>query len=160
VTARTLAAGVVAVLMLARSAPTAAQEPADAPLAVVVAANASIDSVSLGDLRRIFLGDRQFTNDRTRITLIMPSPGSPGRATALRVIYRMREVEYRQYWVGKIFRAEVLGGPRVANPEEAKRQVAAIRGAIALIPSSAIDRSVKVVAVNGRRPGQSGYELH
>jgi hypothetical protein len=160
VSTRTIvAAGVVAILVFARSAPAAAQAPADAALAVVVAADASIDSVSLGDLRRIFLGDRQFTADRTRITLIVPAPSSPGRATALRVIFRMREVEYRQYWVAKIFRADVISGPRVANAEQAKRQVASLRGAIALIPASAVDRTVKVVVVNGRRPGQAGYEL-
>jgi len=160
VSARTiLAAGVVAALALLPSAATHAQETPDVVLAVVVAPDAPIDSVSLGDLRRMFLGDRQYTTERTRITLIVPSPGSPGRATALRVVYRMREVEYRQYWVAKIFRAEVISGPRIATAEEAKRQVATTRGAIALIPVSAVDRTVKVVVVNGHRPGQTGYEL-
>jgi len=160
VRARTeLAAAIVAALALFPCAATHAQDTPDVALAVVVAPDAAIDSVSLGDLRRMFLGDRQYTSDRTRITLIVPLPGSPGRATALRVVYRMREVEYRQYWVAKIFRTEVFSGPRVATVEEAKRQVTATRGAIALIPASAVDRSLKVVVVGGRRPGQSGYEL-
>jgi len=158
VTARAaVAAGIAVVLFCAM--PALAKEQANAPVAVVVAADAPLDSLSLGELRRVFLGDRQFTGDRARITLIVPPPGTPERATVLRVLYRMREVEYRQYWVAKIFRAEVTGGPRVATAEQAKRQAATTRGAIALIPVSAVDRTVKVIVVGGRRPGQSGYEL-
>lgn len=157
-TARHVVAATVAAV-LALAAPALGQEGAGAPVAVVVAADAKMDSVSLGELRRIFLGDRQFTGDRARITLIVPPPGTPERATALRVLYRMREVEYRQYWVAKIFRAEVTGGPRVATAEQAKRQVAATPGAIALIPASAVDRTVKVIVVGARRPGQPGYEV-
>ena len=156
-TGRAVVAASIAVALLF-TVPALGQEQS-LPVAVVVAANAPMDSLSLGELRRIFLGDRQFTGDRTRITLIVPAPGTPERATVLRVLYRMREVEYRQYWVAKIFRAEVTGGPQVANAEQAKRQAAATRGAIALIPLSAVDRTVKVIVVSGRRPGQSGYEL-
>jgi len=79
--------------------------------------------------------------------------------TALRVIYRQGEAEYRQYWIAKIFRAEVTSGPQIAGAEQAKRVVAATRGAIALIPVAAVDGTVKVVRVNGRSPGQPGYEL-
>ena len=148
-----------AVLATALASPGSAQDRENAPLAVVVRSDASIDSLSLGELRRIFMGDRQFAGDRNRITLFIPSPGAEGRGTAMRVIYRMREVEYRQYWVAKIFRAEVVSGPRVASAEEAKRLVVATRGALALIPAAAVDQTVKVVVVGGRRPGQAGYAL-
>jgi hypothetical protein len=150
---------VAAAIVLVSLAGRAHSQAAGSDVAVVVSANSAVSDLPLADLRRILLGDRQFWGDRTRITVVVPPPASAERATLLRVIYRMRESEYRQYWVAKIFRAEVTSGPRVASAEQAKRLVAATRGAIALIPASAVDGTVKVVRVDGRGPGQTGYPL-
>jgi hypothetical protein len=151
---------VVAVLALLSLAGRAhAQASAGSDVVAVVGAGAKLDDLSLADLRRILLGDRQFWGDRTRITILVPPPATPERATVLRVIYRMRESEYRQHWIAKIFRAEVTSGPRVAGAEQAKRLVAATPGAIALIPASAVDGTVRVLRIDGRGPGQAGYPL-
>jgi ABC-type phosphate transport system substrate-binding protein len=160
VTRRAAVLATFALLALAAGVASPAVPPAQGPaVAVVVGRDVALADLSLPDLRRILLGDRQFWGDRTRITVLVPPPGSPERAVVLRVIFRMRESEYRQYWIAKIFRAEVTSGPRVAGADQAKRLVDATPGAIALIPASAVDGSVKVLRVNGIGPGQAGYAL-
>jgi hypothetical protein len=140
--------------------PAAARPQAATPeVAVVVHPATPVESLSLGELRRMLLGERQFWPDQTRVTILLPPAGSPERTAVLRTVYRMNESEYRQYWVAKIFRAEVTGGPRVATTGQALRLAAAARGTIALIPAGAVDGAVKLLLINGRRPGQSGYPL-
>jgi ABC-type phosphate transport system substrate-binding protein len=128
-------------------------------LAVIVHQGTPVDALSLNQLRRLFLGDQQFWGDQTRVALLMPPTGAPARAAALRAVYQMSEAAYRQYWVAKIFRAEVTSGPRVATPEQARRVVAATRGAVAIVPAGAVDGSVKVLRIGGRLPEESGYPL-
>ncbi len=150
VAAWTLAAAVAPV-------PSAAQA---SPVAVVVNAKAPVDSLSLGELRRLFLGARQFWGDGTRVTLLVLPEGNPARDVSLRLVYQMGEGEYRQYWVAKIFRAEVASGPKIVySVEQGRRVVAATPGAILLLPAAAVDGSVKVVRIEGRRPGDPGYPL-
>lgn len=128
-------------------------------LAVIVHPATPVEALSLGELRRLFLGDQQFWSDQTRVALVVPPTGAPARAATLRIVYQMSEAAYRQYWVAKIFRAEVTSGPRVATGEQARRVVAATRGAVAIVSADARDQTVKVLRIGGRLPGESGYPL-
>jgi hypothetical protein len=139
----------------------AAQNVASRDIAVVVNPHTAVDALSLDDLRRYFLGERQFWGDRTRVTLIVLPEGNPVRDVALRVVYRMGEGEYRQYWVAKIFRADVATGPKVVySVEQGRRVVAATPGAILLLPADAVEQGLKVVRIDGHLPGEAGYPLH
>jgi hypothetical protein len=151
----------VAALFAAAAPPALAAQNAPAgDIAVVVNPRTPVDSLSLGDLRRYFLGERQFWSDRSRVTLLVLPEGSPARDVALRVVYRMGEGDYRQYWVAKIFRAEVATGPKIVyTVEQGRRIVAATPGAVLLLPADAVDGSVKVVRIDGHRPGEPGYPL-
>jgi ABC-type phosphate transport system substrate-binding protein len=150
----TLLTAVAVSLGLGRAAPVQSEA-----LAVIVHPGTPVDALSLGQLRRLFAGDQQFWSDRSRVALVVLPTGAPGRATTLRVVYQMSEAGYRQYWVAKIFRAEVTSGPRVASAEQARRVVAATPGTVAIIPAAAVDQTVKVLRVDGRRPGESAYPL-
>ncbi len=90
-----------------------AQETAATPIAIVVHMDTSIDDLSLQELRNIFLANQQFWPDRTRITLMMRAPKSDERDFVLDRIYQMDEAQFRQYWIAKMFRAEVPSGPKI-----------------------------------------------
>ena len=67
--------------------------------------------------RSIFLADQQFWPDRTRITLLVRAAQSDERTFVLERIYEMSEEQFRQYWIAKMFRAEVpRGGVDLAPP--------------------------------------------
>ena len=108
-----------------------AQDTPAMPIAIVVHKDSSIDDLSLQELRNIFLANQQFWPDRTRITLMMRAPKSDERDFVLDRIYQMDEAQFRQYWIAKMFRAEVPSGPKIVfSNDMALALVIAIPGSI------------------------------
>src|SRR5436305_13270252 len=77
---------------------------AGADIAVVVRPDAPVDDLTLPQTRRLLLGDQQFWNSNLRVTLLLRAPAARERDVVLKVIYRMSEAEFRQYWISKMFR--------------------------------------------------------
>jgi len=82
-------------------------------IAIVVHKDTEVDNLSLAELRSIFLADQQFWKNRKRIILLVRAPQSDERDFVLNRIYRMSEAQFRQYWISKMFRAEVPRGPKI-----------------------------------------------
>lgn len=131
-----------------------------ASIAVVVHPSVEVDELTFAEFRKIILGDRQFWTGGNRITLIVRAPVSDERTVLLERVYKMSEAQYRQYWVAKVFRAEIASGPRVVlSNEEAVDLVGVIEGAIALVGSEDVPEGLKVLRIDGLLPGEPGYPL-
>ena len=129
-------------------------------VAIVVHPGVEASNLSMNQLRRIFLADQQFWPDKSRITLLVGAPGAAERNLVLDRIYQMSENEFRQYWIAKIFRAEVPSGPKIVlSANMALELVTAIPGSITSIPAEEIDPSVKVLSIDGLSPGDAEYPL-
>ena len=138
----------------------ASQDPASSAIAIVVHKDLPVDNLSLDDLRSIFLADQQFWPDRTRITLLVRAAQSEERTFILNRIYEMSEAQFRQYWIAKMFRAEVPRGPKIVlSAGMALDLVVAIPGSISFTRADSVTDSVKVVRVDGLLPGDPGYPL-
>jgi ABC-type phosphate transport system substrate-binding protein len=133
---------------------------AAAEVAIVVRPDVPVDNLSFADLRKVLLGDRQFWTSGLRVTLVIRSPGSHEREVVLKTIYQMSEAQFRQYWIAKVFRAEAPGGPRIVYSNEMAAEMAsAIRGAVAFVDATQVPKGLKVVKIDGRLPGDNGYQL-
>jgi ABC-type phosphate transport system substrate-binding protein len=150
-----------ALLLLAIAVmPRVAFAQADGAVAIVVHPATKVDNLSFDELRRIFLGERQFWPDKSRITLLVRAPVSSERKLVLEKIYRMTEEQFRQYWIGKMFRAEVAAGPKIVYSSDMARDlVTAIPGGIAFMPASSVAAGVKVLRIDGALPGDRNYPL-
>ena len=130
------------------------------PVAIVVHPDAPIDNITFDDLRRIFMAQQQFWRDKSRITLLVRAPIATERRMVLERIYRMTEDQFRQFWIGKMFRADVASGPKIVYSSEMARElVSAIPGAITFLPLDAVTPDVKVLRIDGRLPTDVGYAL-
>jgi ABC-type phosphate transport system substrate-binding protein len=130
------------------------------PIAIVVHKELPIDNLTMAELRSIFLADRQFWPDRTRITLLVRAPQSDERSFVLNHIYQMSEAQFRQYWIAKMFRAEVPRGPKIVlSTGMALDLVIAIPGSISFTRADEVTYDVKVVRVDGFLPSDDGYPL-
>lgn len=153
-----LLAGVL--LLLAAASPVGAQEQDRPAIAIVVHPTVGVDELTFEELRTIFLGERQFWPDRSRITLLVRAPVAYERDVVLNRIYRMSEDEFRQYWIAKMFRAEVASGPKLVYSNDMARElVTAIPGAITFMLASEAGESVKVLRIDGAVPSEAGYPL-
>lgn len=129
-------------------------------VAIVVHPATSIRDLSMSQLRRIFMADQQFWPDGSRITLLVRAPTAYERDLVLNRIYRMSEDEFRKYWVGKMFRAEVPAAPKIVySSDMAGELVTAVPGAITFVPASTAVENAKVIRIDGRLPGEPGYPL-
>ena len=130
------------------------------PLAIVVNRSNPLNEVSLSDLRRIYRGQRLRWSNGRRVTLVMRDPGAPERDELLHLLYGVREEEYRRVFLQAIFTGETGDAPKIlASPTGVLRFVFNVPGAIGYVRASDADTNVKVLRVDGRLPGDHGYQL-
>ncbi len=133
---------------------------AASPVAIVVSPDVPLDDLSFSEVRKLFLGERQFWNPKLRVVLLMRAPVAPERDVVLRTIYQMSEAQFRQYWISKVFRADVSSGPKIVySTEMANDLVTAIPGAVAFIDAAQIPKGLKVLKIDGKLPGDKTYPL-
>lgn len=139
---------------------SSAQAPRGGDVAVVVNADTPVTDMSLAEVRRVFLGDRQYWSAKLPVVLLIRAPVARERDVVLRVIYQMTELQFKQYWVAKIFRAEVTAPPKIVYSNDLQYElVSAIPGAIAFVDSRNVRSGIKVVRVDGMLPGDKNYPL-
>jgi ABC-type phosphate transport system substrate-binding protein len=152
-----IAAGAI---LLTNTALLADDAVSDSTIAIVVHKDLPIENLSLEELRSIFLADRQFWENRTRITLLVRAPQSDERTFVLEHIYQMSEAQFRQYWIAKMFRAEVPRGPKIVlSTGMTLDLVVAIPGSISFTRADDVTDGVKVIRVDGLLPSDEGYPL-
>jgi ABC-type phosphate transport system substrate-binding protein len=130
-------------------------------IAIVVRPDVPVDNLTFAELRRLFLGDRQFWSSNLRVTLLVRAPGAHERDIVLKTIYQMSEAQFKQYWIAKVFRAEAASGPRIVYSNEmAAELVNAVPGAVAFVTADQVPKGLKILKINGLLPGQKDYPLH
>jgi hypothetical protein len=139
-------------------APASAQS--DQAVAIVVHPATDVDNLTFSKLRSIFRGEVQFWDDGRRVTLLMRAPAAAERSLVLDRIYVMDEDAFREYWIAKMFRAEVASGPKlVYSADMARDLVTVIPGAITFVPVSDVSSDSKVVRIDGMLPSDTNYPL-
>ena len=129
-------------------------------VAVVVHPDTPVSDLSLADVRKVFLGDRQYWTSNIPVVLLMRAPVARERNVVLQVIYQMSEAKFKQYWIAKIFRAESATAPKVVYSNDmANDLVTAVPGAIAFIDAREVRPGAKILRVDGHLPGEPGYPL-
>ena len=129
-------------------------------IAVVVRGDTPVENLSLTDIRKLLMGERQFWNGSLRVTLLMPEPGTHEREILLKKINHTNEAEFKRYWIEKIFRAEAQSGPKIAYSDQmAIELVTAIPGSIAFVESPRIPKNLKQLKIDGKLPGDPDYVL-
>lgn len=138
-----------------------ADTAAAADIAVVVHRDVPIDNLSFPELRKIVLGDRQFWSSNLRVTLLIRAPTAHERDVVLKNILQMSEAQFRQYWIGKVFRAESSAGPKtIYTNEMAASLIANLPGSMSFIESGQVPKDMKILRIDGLLPGDKGYPLN
>jgi hypothetical protein len=139
---------------------TVASQTHTIDVAVVVHPDTPVSDLSLADVRKVFLGDRQYWTSNMPVVLLIRAPVAQERNVVLKIIYQMSEAGFKQYWIAKIFRAESASAPKVVYSNDmANDLVNAVPGAIAFIDAHEVRPGAKVLRVDGHLPGEPGYPL-
>jgi hypothetical protein len=139
---------------------SAAAQSHDVDIALVAHPDTPVSDLSLAEVRKVFLGERQYWSPHVPVVLLIRAPVARERNVVLKIIYQMSETQFKQYWIAKIFRAESAAVPKVVYSNDvANELVTAIPGAIAFVEARDVRPGTKVIRVDGRLPGEAGYEL-
>jgi hypothetical protein len=131
-----------------------------AEFAVIASPDIPVTNLSIADLRRLFLGDKQFWTPKLRVALLIRAPVARERAAVVWTICKMSEAQFGQHWIGKVMRAECTGSPlQFTSNLQALNLVANTPGAIAIVNASQVPAGTKELAVEGKLPNQPGYKL-
>jgi len=135
-----------------------AQAPVD--VAIAVHPDVPVDNLTLADVRRIVLGDREFWPGSLRLTLYMRAPVAHERDVILKTVCQMTEAQFRQHWIAKVFRADTAVAPKIVYSADTSIDLAnRTPGAIAFVDAPVATRAMKIVRVDGKLPGEAGYPL-
>jgi len=160
-----IALGFAAVMLalLTHEAAHSAEPPeqvATQPLAIIVNRSNNLDDLALGELRRIFLGERSYWPNGRRITIVMREPGEPERRSMLHDVYQMNESELKNHFLHGLFTGEILVSPKIlATAVGVRKFVFNVPGAIGYVRLSDVDGSVKVMRIDEMLPDDKGYKL-
>lgn len=147
-------------LFLAPSPRSVAQTARSSDVAVVVHPDTPVDDLSLAEVRKVLLGERQYWNSKLPVVLLIRAPVARERDVVLRVIYQMSEAQFKQYWIAKVFRAEASSPPKIVYSNDMQLElVAAVPGAIAFVDAKNVRPGLKVLRVDGHLPGDPAYPL-
>lgn len=152
---------IAALLVALLAAPTRAARAQEAePLAIVVNRTNPLSEISTADLRRLFRGQRTRWSNGRRVTLVMRDPGTPEREAILRSLYGLAEEAYRRTYLQAVCSGEASDAPKtLASTNGVLRFVYNVPGAIGYVRAREADRSVKMLRIDGRLPGEPGYRL-
>ena len=129
-------------------------------VAVVVHTGVPADALTIDQLRQIFLAEQQYWPDKSRIVLLVRAATAYETDLVLNRIYRMDEHQFRQYWIAKMFRAEVPSGPKIVlSTNMARELVSAIPGSITFMRADDVGTGMKVLRIDGKLPTEPGYPL-
>ena len=133
---------------------------ASADVALIVNPQNPESDLTASDLKAIFRQEQQHWKSGGKIYLVLQEAGSPEKELVLRRIYSLSDAELKQFWLGKLFRGEIASFPHVApSNASAKRLVANAARALAFVDATVVDGTVKIMLIDGRRPGEPGYLL-
>ncbi len=131
-----------------------------ADVAIIVHPGVSVDDLSFAEMRKVLLGDRQYWTTGLRVTLLIRAPVARERDLILKQVYKMTEAQYRQYWIGKVFRAETAAGPKIVYSNEMTAElVINIPGSLAFVDAAQVPKGAKVLKIDGHLPGDKAYPL-
>ncbi len=152
---------VISLFVLLTLACAAVGQTKSTDVAVVTNPSTPVSELSLADVRKIFLGERQYWNSNMPVVVLVRAPVAREREVVLKTIYQMNENQFKQYWVAKIFRSEAVSAPKIVYSSDMTMQLlTAIPGSIAFMQAKDVGPGVKILKVDGKTPGEPGYKLH
>src|SRR5260370_35364549 len=95
-----------ALLSIAMLTPATDTRPT-AEFAVIASPDVSVTNLTIADLRKLFLGDRQVWTPKLRGALLLRAPVARERAAVGWTTCRMSEAQVGQHWIGKVMRPQV-----------------------------------------------------
>jgi phosphate transport system substrate-binding protein len=130
------------------------------PVAIIVDPSNPKADISLEELKQLFLGKRGEWPDGARAVPVDQEAGGNTREAFNSTVLKMDQAAVERHWTDQKMRGAGVAPKVASSPASAVKLVAKVRGAVAYVPVSAVDPSVKVLTVGGVAPSAAGYPIN
>lgn len=127
-------------------------------LAVVAAKDGGIDGFSLHQLKRIYLGD-DVHGSSGKIIPLNREPKGPERVGFDRTVLEMSPDAVARYWIDRKIRGQSAAPKAIEPGAILQKVVARLPGAIGYVRAHEVTSDVRVVLIDGKKPGDAGYPI-
>lgn len=129
--------------------------PALGQIAVIVHPGSEIEDISGEQLKRLYLGST--TNLANGQSVYLMENGSLAKQF-YKTVLDMSVAKFRKYWMKLVFSGEYAQPPDpFSNAENILKTVSQTEGAICFIDTDVVTKDVKVVSIDGLKPGEDQY---
>jgi len=135
------------------------------PIIVIVNSSNPVDSLSMADLKKLFLSDRSRWDTGKSVAPVMVTAGSPERTAFLKLVCGMSDAEFGKYFLQAAFTGKSATPPKeVSSSQSVKTTVAASPGAIGFVKAADFhgdgsDGGVKAVKIDGALASDPAYKI-
>jgi ABC-type phosphate transport system substrate-binding protein len=140
-------------------------EAAGEPIVVIVNNANPVESLSLGELKKLFLGDRSRWDTGKAVAPVMLVPGAPERTAFLKIVCGMNDADLGKYFLQAAFTGKSATPPKeVGGAAAVKSFVVGSPGAIGFLKAGDFhgdgsDGGVKSVKIDGAAASDPGYKI-
>lgn len=130
-------------------------------VAIIVNKQNATTNVSFPELVKLFKQETRHWKNHQRVYLLMLEGNTPEKELVLERIYAMDDEAHKKFWLGKLFRGEIESLPQtLGSGQSVRRFVSQVPNAIGFVDASIVDDTVKLLTIDGKRPGETGYVLN
>jgi ABC-type phosphate transport system substrate-binding protein len=120
---------------------------------VIIVNNANpVDNLSMGELKKLYLGDRSRWDTGKAVAPVMLGPGAPERTAFLKIVCGMNDADFGKYFLQAAFTGKSATPPKeVGSAGAVKSFVAGSPGAIGFVKAGDLpagDTTVKAVKID------------
>ena len=129
------------------------------PLVVVAATSSPFQDISVGELRRAFMGEA-VTLEGKRLIPINHPLATPLRDRFDLLVLGLKPDEVGRFWVDRSIRAQSPPPKTVQSSELAVRIAMSLPGAITYAAPESLNDKLRALKIDGKALGQPGYPLN
>ncbi len=126
-------------------------------VAIVVNKNNPVNELTQADVQAYFKAAKKHWNNGKAVKLVVFSLSSAAGKAVLDKIYGMSEQGYKKFWLQKVFKGDAKAPKQKNSVAEVVGFVASEEGALGFIPADQVSEQVKVLKIDGKKPGEGGY---
>jgi ABC-type phosphate transport system substrate-binding protein len=133
--------------------------PGKTTLAIVAQKASALDGLTMRELKRAYIGEHVGGPDGTKIIPLNQGSGSPERVEFERLVLGMSPDDVARFWMDRKIRGQSGAPKSVPSAELLRRVVATLPGAIGYLARTDVGTDLKLLEIDGKRPGEPGYPL-
>lgn len=123
----------------------------DVPLTVISNQKGAPAALNFGELKSIFMGEKQRWRNGTKVVIAMMKPNTNTGKVISSKLYNMSSDEVNKFWLALVFQGKADSPVTFDNAEALENFVANNPGAIGIIPGDQPPADAQVTLIDGKK---------